>query len=69
MTKFIRDHCFFLSFSLISGDKAVNSVPEDYYSTIALADTAVAYVNKYADLYVSGISLSALAVACTAGRY
>lgn len=40
---------YFDPFSLISGDKPVNSVPEDYYSTIALADTAVAYVNKYAE--------------------
>lgn len=39
---------YFDPFSLISGDQPVNSVPEDYYSTIALADTAVAYVNKYA---------------------
>ena len=40
---------YFDPFSLISGDKPVNSVPDDYYSTIALADTAVAYVNKYAE--------------------
>lgn len=40
---------YFDPFSLISGNKPVNSVPDDYYSTIALADTAVAYVNKYAE--------------------
>ena len=40
---------YFDPFSLISGDQPVNSVPKDYYSTIALADTAVAYVNKYAE--------------------
>lgn len=40
---------YFDPFSLISGDKPVNSVPDDYYSTIALADTAVAYMNKYAE--------------------
>lgn len=39
---------YFDPFSLVSGDKPVDSVPDDYYSTIALADTAVAYVNKYA---------------------
>ena len=39
---------YFDPFSLISGDKPVHTVPKDYYSTIALADTAVAYINKYA---------------------
>lgn len=39
---------YFDPFSLVSGDKPVDTVPDDYYSTIALADTAVAYVNKYA---------------------
>ena len=39
---------YFDPFSLVSGDKPVREVPEDYYSTIALSDTAVAYVNKYA---------------------
>lgn len=39
---------YFDPFSLISGDKPVDTVPEDYYSTIALADTAIAYVNRYA---------------------
>lgn len=39
---------YFDPFSLISGDKPVNTIPKDYYSTIALADTAIAYINKYA---------------------
>lgn len=39
---------YFDPFSLISGDKPVDTVPDNYYSTIALSDTAVAYVNKYA---------------------
>lgn len=39
---------YFDPFSLIHGEDPVESVPDDYYSTIALSDTAVAYVNKYA---------------------
>lgn len=39
---------YFDPFSLISGDRPVDTVPEDYYSTVALSDTAVAYVNRYA---------------------
>lgn len=35
-------------FSLVSGDKPVEKVPKDYYSTIALTDSAVQYVNRYA---------------------
>lgn len=40
---------YFDPFSLVSGDRPVETVPTDYYSTIALADTAVAYANKYAE--------------------
>lgn len=39
---------YFDPFSLVDGDKPVNSVPKDYYITNALTDTAVAYVNNYA---------------------
>lgn len=39
---------YFDPFSLIHGEDLVESVPDNYYSTIALSDTAVAYVNKYA---------------------
>lgn len=39
---------YFDPFSLIHGEDPVESVPDNYYSTIALSDTAVAYVNKYA---------------------
>ena len=39
---------YFDPFSLVSGDQPVDTVPKDYYSTIALSDTAVAYVNRYA---------------------
>ena len=38
---------FFDPFSLIYGDEPVRSVPPDYYSTIASADSAVACVNRY----------------------
>lgn len=38
---------YFDPFSLINGDKPVENVPDDYYSTIALSDTAVAYIDKY----------------------
>lgn len=39
---------YFDPFSLIHGEDPVESVSDNYYSTIALSDTAVAYVNKYA---------------------
>lgn len=39
---------YFDPFSLIYGDQPVDTVPKDYYSTIALVDTAVSFVNKYA---------------------
>lgn len=39
---------YFDPFSLIYGDQPVDTVPKDYYSTIALGDTAVSFVNKYA---------------------
>lgn len=39
---------YFDPFSLVNGDKPVDTVPDDYYSTIALSDTAVSYVNRYA---------------------
>ena len=38
---------YFDPFSLVYGDKPVHSVPHDYYSTIALTDSAVACVNRY----------------------
>lgn len=38
---------FFDPFSLVNGDEPVKDVPEDYYSTIALADSAVSYINRY----------------------
>jgi len=39
---------FFDPFSLVYGEKPVRSVPNGYYSTITLADSAVACVNRYA---------------------
>lgn len=38
---------YFDPFSLVSGEEPVRTVPEDYYSTVALADSASAYVNRY----------------------
>ena len=38
---------FFDPFSLIYGEEQVRSVPDDYYCTIASADSAVACVNRY----------------------
>ncbi|MDR2563355.1 MAG: arylsulfatase [Prevotellaceae bacterium] len=38
---------YFDPFSLVSGEKPVHSVPKDYYSTVALADSAAAWVGKY----------------------
>ncbi|MCC8134747.1 MAG: arylsulfatase [Tannerellaceae bacterium] len=40
---------YFDPFSLVNGEEPVRSVPEDYYSTIALTDSAVAYVKRYAE--------------------
>lgn len=39
---------FFDPFSLVNGDKPVSTVPDNYYATIAMADSAVSYVNRYA---------------------
>lgn len=39
---------FFDPFSLVNGDKPVTSVPDDYYATIAMTDSAVSYINRYA---------------------
>jgi len=39
---------YFDPFSLVNGDKAVKTVPDNYYATIAMADSAVSYVNRYA---------------------
>jgi len=39
---------YFDPFSLVDGDKPVRRVPEDYYATTAMADSAVSYVNRYA---------------------
>ena len=41
---------YFDPFSLIYGDQPVDTVPKDYYSTIALSDSAVSYVNRQAGL-------------------
>ncbi len=38
---------FFDPFSLVNGDKPVRTVPDDYYATIAMTDSAVAYVRRY----------------------
>lgn len=38
---------YFDPFSLVNGDTPVDTVPDDYYSTVALADSAVSYVNRY----------------------
>lgn len=38
---------FFDPFSLVNGVEPVRNVPENYYSTIALADSAVSYVDRY----------------------
>ncbi|MCD8193228.1 MAG: arylsulfatase [Tannerellaceae bacterium] len=40
---------YFDPFSLVNGEEPVRTVPEDYYSTIALSDSAAAYINRYAD--------------------
>lgn len=40
---------YFDPFSLVNGEDPVYEVPEDYYSTIALADSAVAYIDRYGE--------------------
>ncbi len=39
---------YFDPFSLVNGEEPVCEIPKDYYSTIALSDSAVAYINRYA---------------------
>jgi arylsulfatase len=39
---------YFDPFSLVNGETPVTSVPEGYYSTVALADSASAYISRYA---------------------
>lgn len=38
---------FFDPFSLVNGEEPVRNVPEDYYSTIALSDSAASYIDRY----------------------
>lgn len=38
---------YFDPFSLVNGDKPVESVPKDYYITTAFSDSAVSYVDRY----------------------
>ncbi len=38
---------YFDPFSLVNGETPVRSVPKDYYSTIALSDSAVSYIKRY----------------------
>lgn len=38
---------YFDPFSLVNGEEPVNKVPDSYYSTIALSDSAVSYINQY----------------------
>ncbi|MEG1586665.1 MAG: arylsulfatase [Bacteroidales bacterium] len=40
---------YFDPFSLVNGEEPVVSVPEDYYITDALSDSAVAYVDSFAE--------------------
>ncbi len=40
---------YFDPFSLVNGEEPVKEVPKEYYSTIALSDSAVAYINRYAE--------------------
>lgn len=40
---------YFDPFSLVNGDIPVRNVPKDYYITRALSDSAVSYVNRYAN--------------------
>lgn len=39
---------YFDPFSLVNGEEPVRTVPEDYYITRALSDSAITYVNRYA---------------------
>jgi arylsulfatase len=39
---------YFDPFSLVNGEEPVREVPEGYYSTNALSDSAVAYIKRYA---------------------
>ncbi|NDV58290.1 arylsulfatase [Bacteroides sp. 519] len=39
---------YFDPFSLVNGEEPVRTVPDDYYSTIALSDSAVSYIKRYA---------------------
>lgn len=41
---------YFDPFSLVNGEEPVKEVPKDYYSTIALSDSAVSYINRYSKL-------------------
>lgn len=38
---------YFDPFSLVNGEDPVKEVPDNYYSTIALSDSAVSYINRY----------------------
>lgn len=38
---------YFDPFSLVNGDQPVREVPDNYYTTIAYADSAVSYINRY----------------------
>ncbi|MDR1200143.1 MAG: arylsulfatase [Tannerellaceae bacterium] len=38
---------YFDPFSLVNGEDPVKEVPEGYYSTIALSDSAVSYIHRY----------------------
>ncbi|MDR2473268.1 MAG: arylsulfatase [Tannerella sp.] len=38
---------YFDPFSLVNGEEPVTTVPDNYYSTIALADSAVSYIQRY----------------------
>ncbi|MDR2773531.1 MAG: arylsulfatase [Tannerella sp.] len=40
---------YFDPFSLVNGEEPVREVPEGYYSTDALSDSAVAYIGRYTD--------------------
>ena len=40
---------YFDPFSLVNGEEPVKEVPDDYYITQALSDSAVNYINRYAE--------------------
>ncbi|MDR1381058.1 MAG: arylsulfatase [Tannerella sp.] len=40
---------YFDPFSLVNGETPVRETPDDYYSTNALSDSAVAYIKRYTD--------------------